>query len=301
MGAIVVLAAASIAAAVSVEGSVSCPTPAEVEARLAPLLASAPEEAGAGGGGDLRVRLHREGGALHVSLAAADGRLLAFRTLEGTHACDALAEAVAVIVAAWRGEVGGRPLLAEPVTGTAGAAELRAAPSAAVAAPVAWGLAMGGGVSLAGDRPGPAAALVATHRPLPGAPWLGRLGVVYQGPREHALSAGHVRWQRWVVELGPAFAAERGWAGWSLHLGPAAALTRLEGRGLAGAQAHDDFALGAGAGARLGARGLNLRPYVELGARGFPTRVVAYEGGAQREAPLPRLEAMLTVGAAIGP
>jgi hypothetical protein len=302
MGATVVLAALVAAAEVTVEGNVTCPTPAEVEARLAPLLAAAPGSSA--GDGRVQVRLARDGTALHVSLVAADGRLLAFRTLTGTHACDALAEAAAVIVAAWRSDVGGRPMLAAGADAGAEprAAELRAwAPQAGRAAP-AWGIGVAAGVSLAGDRPRPAAALSLGYQPSPARPWSARLGLAYLGPLDRELSAGRVRWQRGVLELGPQLGGGAGHLGWRMHLGAAAALTRLEGRGLAQTQAHDDFALGFGGGARLGTAGTGLRPFVELAARVFPTRIVALadEGEAQREATLPRLEAMLAVGAAFG-
>jgi hypothetical protein len=300
MGATVVLAALVAAAAVTVEGNVTCPTPAEVEARLAPLLAAAPGSSA--GDGRVQVRLARDGTALHVSLVAADGRLLAFRTLAGTHACDALAEAAAVIVAAWRSDVGGRPLLAVGASAGPRAAELRASALQAGRAAPAWGIGVAGGVSLAGDRPGPAAALSLGYQPSPARPWSARLGLAYLGPRDRELSAGRVRWQRAVLELGPQLGGGAGRLGWRLHLAGAAALTRLEGRGLAEARAHDDFALGFGGGARLDIFRTGLRPFVELVGRVFPTRIVALadEGEAQREATLPRLEAMLAVGVALG-
>src|SRR5688500_11852210 len=97
--------------AVAVEGSTTCPTPAAVQERLRPLLP-------AGGGGPSVVRLHREAAALHISVVRAAGHLLAWRSLDaasndGGQACEGLAEAAAVIVAAWQSDVGARPLLAE--------------------------------------------------------------------------------------------------------------------------------------------------------------------------------------------
>jgi hypothetical protein len=279
-------------AAVTVQGTTTCPTPKAVEARLGPLVST---------GAASDVRLEREGPALHVALYSPDGRLTARRSIDGAHSCEALAEAAAVIVAAWQGDVGDRPLLAAEAP-TAAAADLRATtvPAAVAAAGPGWGLAAAGGLSLAATTPAPTAAMTITHAPVPASPWSARLGLAYQGPRESALGTGKLRWQRWVVELGPQLQAGAGPFGWALHLGGVLGVTRLQGRALADARDHQDFGLGISGGARLSLGRSGLRPFLELGARGWPADIVAYEGSAGGETTLPRVELLLTLGAAFG-
>jgi hypothetical protein len=279
-------------AVVTVQGTTTCPTPQAVEARLGPLVST---------GAASDVRLAREGPVLHVALHAPDGRLTARRSIDGAHSCEALAEAAAVIVAAWQGDVGNRPLLAaEAPNGAAGDLRASAVPAYAPAAGPGWGLAAAGGLSLAAKTPAPTAALGITHAPVPASPWSGRLGLAYQGPRESALGTGKLRWQRSVVELGPQLQGGAGPFGWALHLGGALGVTRLQGRGLADARDHQDFGLGISGGARLSLGRSGLRPFLELGARGWPTDIVAYEGFAGGEMALPRVELLLTLGAAFG-
>jgi hypothetical protein len=286
------LAPAAIAvlfAAVAVQGATTCPTPQAVDARLRPLLAADP---GAASGA---VRLEREGGALHVALYAADGRVTARRTIEGAHSCEALADAAAVIVAAWQSGAGARPLLAADASARA---DLQAA---AVPPATPWGVGVSGGLSMAGASPAAAAALTIVNAPLSDRPWLGRLGVVYQGAREAALTTGKLRWQRWTLELGPQLQGGLGddW-GWAVHLGGALGLTRLQGIGLADARDQRDLGFGVAGGARLSLGQTALRPFLELGLTGWPGRVVAYEGGAGRQRAIPRFEGRLTLGGALG-
>jgi hypothetical protein len=129
---------------------------------------------------------------------------------------------------------------------------------------------------------------------------LGRLGVVYQGPREDALTSGKLRWQRWALELGPQLQGGAGRLGWAVHAGGALGLTRLQGVGLTDARDQRDLGLGVVGGARLSLGRSGLRPFVELGLTGWPTRLVAYEGGAGRQRAIPRFEGRLTLGGALG-
>jgi hypothetical protein len=286
-------AIAVLLAAVTVQGATTCPTPQAVDTHLRPLLAAAP-----GAAGD--VRLERDGNLLHVALYARDGRLTARRTLAGPHSCEALAEAAAVIVAAWQGDGGERPLLAADASAHP-ASDLRAAAEApAPLARTPWGVGLGGGLSMAGSSPAATAALTIVNAPLPDRPWLGRLGVVYQGAREAALTTGKLRWQRWTLELGPQLQGGAGNWGWAVHLGGALGLTRLQGVGLADARDQRDLGFGVAGGARLSLGQTGLRPFLELGLTGWPSRLVAYEGGAGRQRTIPRFEGRLTLGGALG-
>jgi hypothetical protein len=287
-------AIAGLLAAVSVQGATTCPTPQAVEARLRPLLAG-----GEGAVGE--VRLEREGPALHVALYSPDGRLNTRRTVTGAHSCEALADAAAVIVAAWQGDAGVQPLLAADTPPGAASSDVRAnapAPVASIAG--AWGLGAAAGLSLAGTRPAAAGTLTAIHAPLPHLPWAGRLGFVYQWPRESALPGGKLRWQRWVLELGPQLEGAGGPWRWAVHAGGAAGLTQLLGVGLEDPRLQQDLGLGITGGARLALGRSSLRPFLELGVRGWPTRIVAYEGVTGRQVAISRVEGLLTLGAALG-
>ncbi len=79
--------------AVSLEGTSPCPAPADVQARLAPLLPLAPTR-------ERRALLRREGAELKIFLY--DGAtLLGERRLPARGPCRALADATAVILASW--------------------------------------------------------------------------------------------------------------------------------------------------------------------------------------------------------
>ena len=299
MSAVIAAVAGLLAAGITVEGTTTCPTAAEVESRLGPLV-----QGGAGPDGDSQsVRLHREGQALHISLVRADGHLLAWRSVDGSHGCDALAEAAAVIVAAWKSDVGARPLLAAS-SGTAPSLGASTASQGALerAAPgPAWGLAVAGGVTVAGTAAAPAAVMSFAHAPVPASAWAVRGAVVYQGEREAGLPGGKLRWQRWVLELGPQVQGAVGALGWELHLALAGGLTRLSGRGLVDPRAHSDSGLGVATGARLVLGRTGARPFLDLGLRAWPTRIVAYAGGSTvAETAIARLEAALMLGVAVG-
>jgi hypothetical protein len=100
-------------AAVTVTGSTECPSPAAVAQRLALLL----EPAGPGAPQD-RVELRNLGERLYVRLYRDDTITLAEKTLD-MNECEALAEAVAVMVAAWESELNPSSKPPEPAVDSA--------------------------------------------------------------------------------------------------------------------------------------------------------------------------------------
>src|SRR5438046_635289 len=84
---------------VDVEGSSTCPTPAEVAERLRSLL-----PAGAGTERD-RATLVQEKGELRVALRSSAGRAVGELRLDVTASCSDLAGAAAVMIAAWEAEL----------------------------------------------------------------------------------------------------------------------------------------------------------------------------------------------------
>src|SRR6185436_7776195 len=84
---------------VIIESATTCPSAAEVEARLRVLLPPAPE-----GAAPKRATLVAEDGALHVHFGAADGTALGDRTVAVEASCADRANVVAVVIAAWEAQ-----------------------------------------------------------------------------------------------------------------------------------------------------------------------------------------------------
>src|SRR5204862_2746315 len=116
----------TLMAAVTVEGTTTCPDPAAVSERLAALLPAAKDSAG-----DVAL-LAAEGDGVRIVLRHADGSAGGTRTLDGRHSCDELAEAAAVIIAAWQNDGGVDDRRLAP---TAAAPALPRTPPAAPAPP----------------------------------------------------------------------------------------------------------------------------------------------------------------------
>ncbi len=87
-------AVALILGTVQLEGGSSCPSPADVQVRLTPMLSQGPSPVAR------RAVLQREGAVLRVQLYEGDA-LVGERQLPARGACRALADATAVILAAW--------------------------------------------------------------------------------------------------------------------------------------------------------------------------------------------------------
>jgi hypothetical protein len=290
--------------AVEVEGSVTCPSPAEVAARLRPLLrGEVLDQAGD------RVRLDRHEGVLRVAVVRADGQVRGVRNVDERHDCAELAEAAAVIVASWQPEAGLASGLGVPeATASARAADLRAP-----AAPISgdeprFEAGVGALADFSGARPapgvgfeggwGPAARGLALHLRAQGSQWQ-QLALVGGDPGHP--QGGDVRWRRLPLAVGPAWR----WPGTlalELDLSLAAAWLSVKGDGFVSNQRHDALDLGASAGLRLSWRG-RLRPlFPFLGVSGtfWPRKTVAQEMSSQGSAALPRGEVGLVLGVAYG-
>jgi hypothetical protein len=83
-----------------VTGDSTCPTPAEVREQLA-ALASSSDRAGVAKPGTHHANVSSADSNVHVELLGLDGQLLAERTLDRAGSCGDMAEAVAVVIAAW--------------------------------------------------------------------------------------------------------------------------------------------------------------------------------------------------------
>jgi hypothetical protein len=286
-----------LALSVQVQGSTACPLPAEVQARLAELLPAK--------GLDSRVgfdvaELAVEDNALVLSLRSADGSLVSRRLPRG-HACEELAAAAAVAIAAWQSDV--HPAYAAPppasapvVPGLAKNADLRpVATSPRVALEV--GLQAGALSSLSAGGVAPtwvAHASVARARH-----WLRlRLAGLWQSSREQAVGDGQAVWQRLGAGFGLEYRKRSMGAWWSsAAVSLLAAHLTVKGRDFGQNRQERTWEPGVEVALTLGrkivARGLSVLGGLTATAWPRPHDAQAPDGTS---ATLPRLDLLLGVG-----
>jgi len=270
--------------AVVIEGTSACPTPAEVEQSLHPLL---PE-----GGRDV-ARLEAQDGGLQVTLVRADGSNAGRRTLGGEHTCQELADAVAVMIAAWQSDLARERALAPPPV-----AVVAPPPPPVLARPRRSGeVGAGLGGTLSGAAVAPALLLLGDLS------ILGPLGagvrIGLDGSRDAALPGGSARWRRAMLAVGPRvrygdrLAAEA-------HLGAALGWLHIGAEGFDAPQGHDTVVGGLEGELRLSWRRPGLRPWLALGAAFWPAPSVVYQLPDRTEKALPRLQGTATLGFSFG-
>jgi hypothetical protein len=180
---------------VDVQGSATCPSPAEVAERIAPLL---PAERGFPPGAVLRVDVG--GSEIEVRLEAEGAPVpLASRRLPRSGSCGELAEAAAVVAASWAGRYDTPPpgaLELAPWESQPPAAGLRERAPVRRGALDRWSLGLGGGLSgasVGGWTPQGGLEVTAAWR---GTHWFGRLLLAGTGERSFAVDAGSAAWWR---------------------------------------------------------------------------------------------------------
>ena len=299
------LASLLVAAAVRVEGTTSCPDSARVEARLAEILPA--DGAAAASGSPDRGRFWAEGDELVVQLDTADGALLGTRRLPLTAACEDLAAAVAVSLAAWESDV--HPQFAASLAARPPEAVLLAAPAEP---PIRWRWELGAALGLGGALDGPAFAGDAVLDAWLGSSrrtFSGRAELEAQSTRTLVLSDGRALWRRFSLGLGvdgnilgaPAPTTRAGRLSWFAL----ARLAWLDLRGEAFPQNHTTAAVdpGATAGMRWFWDGPGERRWafgLELAASVWPVRHEAVSGATDATRRLPATEVFLRVGATLG-
>jgi hypothetical protein len=269
--------------AVVVRGTSACPSPTDVEAKLAPLVISS------NGPPDV-AEIVRQDTTLTVSLTRPDGRAIGRQTLDG-HRCDDLAEAAAVILASWENDARSEGL---SLTEAPPPAPQPERPRAR-----AWDVALGGGAGLAGGSISPefeASGSVAFARR-----WLGlRAGGGVAGFGTVELPHGRVRWTRFVFGGGPKLV----WSPSSLvvegHLGGYGGWVRSAGEGFADSRNDGGFEFSLVGALRVAGAGSGLRPWLEASLAFWPSPVVAYELPSGDQGRLPALEFALAAGILLG-
>jgi hypothetical protein len=270
---------------VEITGAAVCPTPEAIGARLRELIpdaaaAAAPRE---------RVAVSNDGGALLLELRDADGRTIAQRRLEAA-ACDDLAQAAAVIIAAWP-------------------TELRAAGAPEVVLPrpprrvLGWELDGGFVAAVAGASfaPGGELGLSLGAR---GGRVLGHLQLTGTGTRDLGIgraAPAHATYTRASLALGPRVRFRPRRFRLDLDAAVSVALVNLGGSGFADAANAFDVDVGLGGGARAAVRLGPVAPYLGVHVVGWLRPLSISAGGPTGgSAPLPRYDLLFSAGIAFG-
>ena len=240
------------ASSVEVRGTVICPSTTEVMEGLPPLLPQRSadgadrhlatlEEVGPQASGHLRLRLLRS-----------DASVIGERYLVRRGTCQAMAQAIAVVIAAWETE----PLSDAPVPVAAITHEEASALSSPARSPERSAVELLGGVS-AGTAFWGGIAAVGNAEAQGGrtdSHWRLRLALIRESSRRIALGAGHVDWQHTMVVAGLlVHGSVSAWVG-SLDAGVAVGWTGLQGNGYEESQQKSSFTYGVVGGVRGGRR-----------------------------------------------
>jgi len=203
--------------AVQVE-SPACPSRAEVEQALRPMLPALPEAKQ----GDM-ARIARVGRGLRIDLVSPQGALIAERSLEVEGTCAELATVAAIIIAAWESDVHPDYTLSgatETVSATNAPAPIERAPFDRQPAPAttplaAYDVALGPSQSFADSFAG-GGLLSGTwvwHGVGPGL----RLFAAGEANRTAAMGQRQARWRRWMGGIEADWRLGHGRAVWEFH------------------------------------------------------------------------------------
>ncbi len=241
-----------------------------------------------------RVRLSTEASLLRVRMEDAGGNLVGERTLPSEGSCDARAELVAVVLAAWEEELPTRvATLPEP-------RPVAVAVSATEGPPPSLQAAVGVGGSLAPES----IALGAWTATVEGSlgtraqGWGGLLAFAGSSGRRVTLGAGEIDWLRLSAGVGPRYRlpVKRQRFDFSAELDGAA--LSLQGVGYATNYRPAGFNLGAGVGVACVFTQTALSPWLKLAGRQWFGTQQAQVNGVEGMASIPGFEAALTVGMA---
>jgi hypothetical protein len=296
------------AAAVVVEGTSACPSPAAVSARLDPLL---PAPVGGARPPDV-ARLERAGGALVIHFSRGDGSDAGSRTIASDPPCEDLADAAAVVIASWQqvaswhesddrprdGTPDPRPGPPATPAGTAAAASAVARARDPGAAGFRPGVSVGAGGSATAGGFAPAA-LISVES------WWSAWGIGAEaqasGSREEALPGGTASWRRASLSLAPRWRISGRWLEAQLRAGAGVSWLAIASRGFSNPRSTDDLVAVFEAGLRVVvARGGLLRPWLEVGGLFWPVRPVVYQLPDGQSAELGQFELLLLAGLSYG-
>jgi hypothetical protein len=300
-----------------IEGE-NCPAPVDVAARVRTILHLSPEQQLSEG---FAVERHEAG--LYVALRGADSSLIGERTLPTAGSCDELAQAAAVVLAAWLSDVhpdfaGALPAPAvqvpeapsntQPGAPPPAAAKAAPPPSSPPLPPPAAAptvrrrlhVVAGLGGDLTNGELSPALLLGASFgAEVSGLAVSARALVTLT--REQPLEPGLVTWRRWPLGIGPSLRlATSAWA-LSLSAGPAMAWLRLGGESYDRVAEANGLVWGGFGEVLVSGRGYLFAPFGALSVQYYPANTTAYVGGSDLSWDLPKLSATVVVGARLAP
>lgn len=298
-----------------VEGE-DCPAPVDVAARVRTILHLSPEQQLSEG---FAVERHEAG--LYVALRGADSSLIGERTLPTSGSCHELAQAAAVVLAAWLSDVhpdfaGALPSPPAqppavpppdqpepphpPPASSATTPPPAPPPRAASAAQRRLHVVAGLGGDLTDGALSPALLLGASF----GAEVSGlalSARALLTLPREEPLGPGQVSWRRWPLGIGPSLRLASGTWAFSLSAGPAAAWLGLGGDSFDRVVDQNGLVWGGFGELLVSGRAYPFAPFGALNVQLYPGNTTAYVSGLDLSWDLPPLSATLIVGARLAP
>ena len=280
---------------VSVLGGTSCPTPVEVEGRVARLLAP-----GSPGVEPDRVVLRAVPDGIRIELRRPDGAVVGERTLAtgASPSCEDLAEAIAVVVVIWELPLhpGLVPPPLEPIAVAARTSAVAVQAHTGAPAPARWRFEMGAAFQTVLPDVVPGVLIEGVARDTTSG-WGARLALGGTWWSDAALGPGQVSWTRTMLALG----VIRGWSRPSLF-------ADLRGQVLVGAlgaagRGFDETATslafdgGVGAGLRVGAwLGRRFAMWVDAGVTYWPIDQQIGVVGVAETLAAPRFDGAVSLG-----
>jgi hypothetical protein len=296
-----------------VEGE-DCPAPVDVAARVRTILHLSPEQQLSEG---FAVERHEAG--LYVALRGADSSLIGERTLPTSGSCHELAQAAAVVLAAWLSDVhpdfaGALPAPPAvpppeqpeppppppPPPATARAPAAAPPPPAGSAAQRRLHVLGGLGGDLTGGALSPALLLGASFGAEVSGVALSARALLTL-PRQEPLGPGQVTWRRWPLGIGPSLRLATGTWAFSLSAGPAAAWLGLGGDSFDRVADQNGLVWGGFGELLVSGRAHPFAPFGALNVQFYPGNTTAYVSGLDLSWDLPPLSATLIVGARLAP
>ncbi len=278
--------------AMQVQGAGSCPSPGDVEEKLAPLLPLG----FASSSTDLAAIAEEPDGTLLVSLARPDGKTVARRRLPRAATCSEQAQTVAVALAVWEAQIHPEISLRLDRLAASPTPSITASPRAADGDLGNLGV---GAAAMGAWQPGsiaPGAQLDATLGMMGGA-WRARLSVAGLGTHSESLSPGQARWWRLYFGLGADYTLPLG-RRWDLALGAAGVLgvATVEGAGYTTDRTTRTTDLGVESMLRVDLRLGAVRPWMGLAVVTWLRRQTLDVTGTAASLVLPRAEPMIALG-----
>lgn len=285
--------------ALDVQGTSTCPTPDEVSQHVARLLPETQSSERAS-----RAILSAGDGFVGIQLLGPEGGVLAERQLDRSGSCADMAEAVAVILAAWQAQFSPTisPTVIEPAVPSPSPSGTGPLPEVAPPQPFLFDAGLGALTSIAGGEAALGGKLEGTLTPF--AHGLGfHIATSMSASHEQATTASDVQaqWLRPALSVGPNLRLQGSRLALDIHGDAVLALLRIKGSGSGLKENASDTTVQAGL--AVGVRGLWTwnRAAAWLGADllGFPGQD-NLTIGIDRTGQLPHLEIQVALGISLG-